>query len=117
MVWGADCRDLRFPDSLSTSLRAKVSDIILDGSWVLREDFKVQFQDICLKIERIAISLVEDSLVWSLSRDDSVSCKTAYCEMIQKIIHDSMWKDIWSSFIPLSRSALSWCLLINRLHS
>ena len=76
---------LGIPNYLATFLRAKVFDFIVDGSWVLHEDFRIRFPDICLRIDQIAISPIEDSFVWSLSNNGLVSCKAAYCEMIQEI--------------------------------
>ena len=42
---------LGIPDYLDALLQAKVSDFIVDGSWVLHEDFRARFLDICLWIE------------------------------------------------------------------
>ncbi|KAI9200016.1 hypothetical protein LWI28_001536 [Acer negundo] len=57
------------PDYLANPLRAKVPDFIHEGRWVLDDSFRARFPDLCFRIDRIAISLVVDSLVWANSRD------------------------------------------------
>ena len=69
---------LGIPDYLANPLRARVSDVIYQGRWVLDDCFRARFPDLCFQIDRIAISPVVDSLVWANSQDGHVSCKAAY---------------------------------------
>jgi ribonuclease HI len=106
---------LGIPDYLAYPLRAKVSDFIHEGRWVLDDCFRARFPDLCFRIDRIAISPVVDSLVWANSRDGRVSCKAAYSQFLRDIPQVVWWRDVWSRFIPPSRSALTWRLMLNRL--
>ena len=54
---------LGIPDYLANPFRAKVSDFIHEGRWVLDGCFRMRFPNLCFRIDRIAISLVVDSLV------------------------------------------------------
>ena len=74
---------------------------------MLDDGFRVHFPDLCFQIDRIAISPVVDSLVWANSRDGHVSCKAAYSQFSRDIPQVVWWRDVWSRFIPLSRSALT----------
>ncbi|KAK2637349.1 hypothetical protein Ddye_032141 [Dipteronia dyeriana] len=47
-------------------------------------------------------------------RDGIVSCKTAYSRMFQDIPQVPLWRDVWSCYIPTSRSILTWRLLLDR---
>ena len=106
---------LGIPDYLASPLRARVSDFIHEGRWVLDNSFRARFPDLCFRIDRIAISPVADSLVWAHSRDGQVSCRSAYSQMIHGSPQVPWWRDVWCRFIPPSRSALTWRLLLNRL--
>ena len=105
---------LGIPDYLASPLRARVSDFIHKGKWVLDDSFRARFPDLCFRIDRIAISPVADSLVWAHSRDGQVSCKSAYSRMICGSPQVPWWRDVWCRFIPPSCSALTWRLLLNR---
>ncbi|KAK2647132.1 hypothetical protein Ddye_022327, partial [Dipteronia dyeriana] len=70
---------------------------------------------LCSRIDRVDISPVSDSLVWAHSRDGQVSCKSVYSCMILDSPQVPWWRDVWCRFIPPSRSALTWRLLLNRL--
>ncbi|KAI9154592.1 hypothetical protein LWI28_028511 [Acer negundo] len=74
------------------------------------DSFRAHFSDLCFRIDRIVISPIVDSLVWANSRDGGVSCKTAYFQFLRDIP-----QVVWSRFIPPSRSALTWHLMLNRL--
>ena len=54
---------LGIPDYLANPLRARVSDFIHQGRWVLDDCFRVCFPDLCFRIDRITISPIVDSLV------------------------------------------------------
>ncbi|KAK2659228.1 hypothetical protein Ddye_005761 [Dipteronia dyeriana] len=106
---------LGISDYLATLLKARVSDFIYEGKWVIDNSFRVRFSDLCSRIDMVAISPFTDSLVWAHSRDGQVSCKSAYSCMIRDSPQVPWWRDVWCRFIPPSRSALTWCLLLNRL--
>ncbi|KAI9198283.1 hypothetical protein LWI28_012969 [Acer negundo] len=106
---------LGIPDYLANPLRVRVSDFIHEGRWVLDDSFRARFSDLCFRIDRIAISPVVDSLVWANSRDGIVFCKTAYSQFLRDIPQVVWRRDVWSRFIPPSRSALTWRLMLNRL--
>ncbi|KAI9198086.1 hypothetical protein LWI28_009807 [Acer negundo] len=106
---------LGIPDYLANPLRARVSDFIHEGRWVLDDSFRARFSDLCFQIDRIVISPVMDSLVWANSRDGRVSCKTAYSQFLHDIPQVVWCRDVWSRFIPPSLSALTWLLMLNRL--
>ncbi|KAK3188083.1 hypothetical protein Dsin_027644 [Dipteronia sinensis] len=106
---------LGIPDYLASFLRARVSDFIHEGRWVLDNSFRARFPDLYFRIDRIIMSPVADSLVWAHSRDGQVSCKSAYSRMNCDSPQVSWWRDVWCCFIPPSRSALTWRLLLNRL--
>ncbi|KAK2635249.1 hypothetical protein Ddye_030041 [Dipteronia dyeriana] len=44
-----------------------------------------------------------------------VSCKSTYSCMIRDSPQVPWWRDVWCRFIPFSRSALTWRLLLNQL--
>ncbi|KAK3218295.1 hypothetical protein Dsin_012265 [Dipteronia sinensis] len=73
------------PCSLATKGKARGSDFIRDGRWILDDRFRSRFPDLCFLIGRIVISLVTDYLEWPHSRDGSVSCKAAYFRMFLDI--------------------------------
>ncbi|KAI9166139.1 hypothetical protein LWI28_026893 [Acer negundo] len=106
---------LGIPDYLANLLRARVSDFIHKGRWVLNDCFLTRFPDLCFRIDRIVISPVVDSLIWANYRDGRVSCKTAYSQFLLDIPPVVWWRDVWSHFIPPSRSALTQRLMLNRL--
>ncbi|KAK2662462.1 hypothetical protein Ddye_001036 [Dipteronia dyeriana] len=106
---------LEISDYLATLLKVRVSDFIYEGRWVLDDSFRVRFPDICSMIDRIAISPVTDSLVWAQSRDGQISCKSTYSRMICDSPYVTQWRDVWCFFIPPSRLALTWHLLLNPL--
>ncbi|KAK2638786.1 hypothetical protein Ddye_026581 [Dipteronia dyeriana] len=106
---------LGIPDYLATLLKARVSDFIYEGKWVLDDSFRVHFPNLCSRIDSVAISLITDSLVWAHSQDGQVSCNLAYSCMIRDSSQVTWWRDVWCHFISLSRSALTWRLLLNRL--
>ncbi|KAK3218753.1 hypothetical protein Dsin_012723 [Dipteronia sinensis] len=56
-----------------------------EGGYVLDDCFRVGFPDLCFRIDRIAISPVVDSLVWTDSRDGRVSCKAAFSQFFRDI--------------------------------
>ncbi|KAK3221689.1 hypothetical protein Dsin_008714 [Dipteronia sinensis] len=103
------------PDFLAMHFHARVSDFIRDGRWILDDRFPARFPDLCFRIGRIAISPVIDYLVWPHSREGSVSCKAAYSRMFHDIPQVRCCRDVWSRYIPPSRSVLSWRLLLDRL--
>ncbi|KAK2656069.1 hypothetical protein Ddye_009121 [Dipteronia dyeriana] len=49
------------------------------------------------------------------SRDGQVSCKSAYSRIIRDSPQVPWWRDVWCRFIPPSRPALTWHLLLYRL--
>ncbi|KAK2655573.1 hypothetical protein Ddye_008625 [Dipteronia dyeriana] len=102
-------------DYFATLIKARVSDFIYEGKWVLDDNFRVRFPDLYSRIDSVAISLVIDSLVWAHSRDGQFSCKSVYSCMIRDSPQVLWWKDVWCHFNAPSRSALTWRLLLNRL--
>ena len=82
---------------------------------MLDDGFRARFPNLCFQIDRITISPIVDSLVWANSRDGRVSCKAAYSQFLCDIPQVVWWRDVWSRFIPPSRSALTWRLMLNRL--
>ena len=41
--------------------------------------------------------------------------KAAYSQFLRDIPQVVWWRDVWSRFIPPSRLALTWCVMLNRL--
>ncbi|KAK2647756.1 hypothetical protein Ddye_015245 [Dipteronia dyeriana] len=87
------------PDYLATLLKARVSDFIYEGKWVIEDSFRVRFPDLCSRIYSVAISLVTNSLVWAHSRDGqamSVSFSDHVCVLWKTTIHAVVWS-VWLS--------------------
>ncbi|KAI9187392.1 hypothetical protein LWI28_027606 [Acer negundo] len=103
------------PDYLANPFWERVSDFIHEGRWVLDDSFRAHLPDLCFRIDRIAISPNVDSLVWANSWDGHVSYKIAYSQFLRDIPQAGWWRDVWSRFIPPSRLALTWRLMLNRL--
>ena len=80
---------------------------MVNGRWVLEDRFRARFPDLCFRIKKIVISPMADYLVWPYSMDVRVSCKAAYSRMFHDIPQVPWWRDIWSRYIPPSRSILS----------
>ncbi|KAK3204856.1 hypothetical protein Dsin_018902 [Dipteronia sinensis] len=106
---------LRILDYLACHLRARVSNFIQDGRWVLDDCFQARFSDFYFQIGQIVISPVANSLVWAHSQNSRVSCKAAYSQFIRDYPQVPWWRDVWYHFILPYRSALTKHLLLNRL--
>ncbi|KAK3212710.1 hypothetical protein Dsin_017416 [Dipteronia sinensis] len=89
---------LEIPDYLASLLRARVSDFIHDGRWVLDDSFRAHFPDLCFRIDRIAISPVADSLVWAHSRDGQ-AMSVSFSDQLQVLRKITIHAVVWSVWL------------------
>jgi hypothetical protein len=87
---------------------------------VWEEDILHQLMEV---LERVAISVTEDSWVWHPGKGDDFSVKSTYVFLdhllsiyVQRSTLDSFtYKFIWKSGVPSKVSALAWQLLLDRI--
>jgi hypothetical protein len=108
---------LSIPDHICQSLKASVSDFIVESNWVIPSQLSIAYPNLYSIISQITIPLVaaKDKLLWKLTDDGDLCLKEAYLFKIQQI-HDLPWaKCIWSPDIPPSKSLLAWRLMHSKV--
>jgi ribonuclease HI len=108
---------LSIPAHICQSLKASVSDFIVEGNWVIPSQLSNAYPNLYSIISQITIPLVaaKDKLLWKLTDDGELSLKEAYLFKIQQI-HELPWaKCIWSPDIPPSKSLLAWRLMHSKV--
>lgn len=105
------------PQSVSSSLNMLVSDCIHEGRWRIPAFIAHKDPTLASQICKIILPSadIEDKLCWVASMDGELNSKIAYKTMIGSGPQIHWDKLLWNSYIPPSRSFITWRLLHNRL--
>ncbi|PNY13184.1 ribonuclease H [Trifolium pratense] len=113
---GASLVDLlHIPEQVRKSLHTKVSDMIIDFSWIIPTPSTISALDPAVA-ERISAVVIpnqhlEDRLVWIDSKDGFLPSKLAY-QFLFPPIYNLNWTDLvcWKNFVtPLSLLSICFC--------
>lgn len=105
------------PQSLVPSLHMLVSDCIVAGSWCLPDYLVRKDAALADQIYKVNLPTVDmpDKLCWTSAPDGELTSKVAYNTLTGAGAHVLWAKLLWNSYIPPSRSFITWRLLHNKL--
>jgi len=108
---------LNIPNDLHSSLKALVSQFIINSAWSIPPNLLQIFPNLQSFIDDIVIPINDrdDQFIWNHSHDGGLSFKEAYqfhCNAGQNLA----WaKCIWNNAIPPSKSTMVWRSLHNKI--
>ncbi|GJW62013.1 hypothetical protein Tco_0111348 [Tanacetum coccineum] len=73
------------------------------------------FRDLLIEISRVDISMVEDTCIWSLAKDDIFSVKEACRVIDDKILPSLATSTSWDKTLPRKVNIFMWRLMLDRL--
>lgn len=105
------------PPHLHQYLKARVSDFLQDGAWIIPDILKIKYPALDFELKNISIPFfqAEDQLMWDKSESGGLSLKEAYVFHNPPGHVDHWSKLLWHKLIPPSKSILVWRIINNKL--
>ena len=94
------------PSNIAAKLKARVSDFLVDGQWCIPQNFRDAFLDIVLRIEGVAPYKKGDTLVWTPSKNGTLSFANAYKVCYSRGTNCKWMSRIWQGHILPRRLVL-----------
>lgn len=117
MVGYKDCDTLEHSPIYSSSLSMTVSDCIVAGKWYIPEYITQRYPALANQIYKIILPSeeVSDKLCWVDSVDGELTNKIAFSTLSGAGPKMRWAKLVWNSYIPPSRSFITWRLIHNKI--